>query len=905
MQNRSSNPSLARRRLSAGANQPALLLGIGLAILIGVVAWAEITGYRAMVAHQRQLAVQSVRTVSDEIAAYLRELRRVDGLLLRDHAVQFAELATHPDDESLHTALGRRLAAYHDEYYAFTLADSRGQVLYEDLGTHVGPRCRQTIRAFATEPDAVSVQIHPGPDVYHIDVLQTFPLADGAPGVFFASYRPDHIARLLARGAVENHRLVLVRRDLPDLIEVTARGARNTLGDHFHLSVPEQQQVALIGASTEVPGSNWLLLDLPRADHLARELRDSWLRAGAIVAAVLLYGLFTWRQIRQEAQHRRQAEWGLRDARAQLEWKVAQRTRDLTQANAELAAQIARREQAEVRMTQLSRAVEHTGDSIIICNREGRIEYVNPAFERITGRSAKQLLGTALASLQSAHEPAEFMQQLWQQLAREHAFREIFCTRNAAGESCYTEQTITAITDASGQVSQLIATGKDITERMDSQRRLSYLAHHDTLTGLPNRALMFDRLEHALARARRKDTLVALLFMDIDRFKTINDSLGHQAGDELLVAVAERLRASVRRSDSIARLGGDEFVAILEDIRQPDEPVHVAKTILGAIARPLTLTGHEVSVSSSMGIALYPADGSDSNGLLQCADAAMYKAKAAGGDTYNFYTADMTAEAQRRLSLETRLRHALKNGEFRLLYQPRQDLASGAVTAVEALLRWSPPGEPTLGPAEFMPVLEETGLIREVGEWVLQQSCTDFARVQGAGHQLRMACNLSAKQFRDQHLVEIIDRTVADQAMHHTDLELEITEELLAGDADHAGAVLAALRDRGVRISVDDFGTGYSSMASLKRFPIDDLKVDQSFVQHITDDRDDATIVTAIISLAHSLGLGAVAEGVETTAQLQTLGLLGCDEAQGMLVSEPLGIEALLDWLDARHGAVA
>jgi diguanylate cyclase (GGDEF)-like protein/PAS domain S-box-containing protein len=558
---------------------------------------------------------------------------------------------------------------------------------------------------------------------------------------------------------------------------------------------------------------------------------------------------------------------------------------------------MARRAQAEQRMSMLSQAVEHTGDTIIITDAAGRIEYVNPAFEQLTGQHVSELVGRQLAELQSAHAPAEFLQRIATQLQTDNAFREVFCVLNAEGAACYTEQTIAAVRDTEGRLRHLVATGRDITERMDNQRRLAYLAHHDTLTGLPNRVLMFDRLDHALARAERKRGMVALLFMDIDRFKTINDSLGHQAGDELLQAVADRLRHSVRRSDSIARLGGDEFVAILEDVQDVDEPAHVARTVLAAIGQPLTLAGQEVTVSSSMGITLYPTDATDGNTLLQYADVAMYRAKAEGGNTYNFYTADMTADAQRRLSLENRLRTALDNNEFHLLYQPRHDLVSGRITSVEALLRWQPAGEAVMSPAHFVPVLEETGLIRQVGAWVLQQTCRDFDEIRMAGHHLRIACNLSPKQFQDEGLVELIDSTLAGCEMRHQDLELEITESLLVRDIDHATRLLDALHQRGVRISVDDFGTGYSSMSYLKRFPIDDLKVDQSFVHELNEDRDDAAIVAAIIAMARSLGLGVVAEGVETQAQLHTLRLLGCDEVQGNWIATPLPLTDLLDWL--------
>jgi diguanylate cyclase (GGDEF)-like protein/PAS domain S-box-containing protein len=877
--------------------KPALLMLFALAAITLLVVWGELTIYDAKVGHQRQLAQQSVAVVAGEIEYHLSQLRHINRLLLDDKQAAFRQLAANPDNTELHRDLTALLRGYHADFVAFTVADANGNVIYDDFGERIGPMCHQDIRSFATNNTHDRMHLHPGPAAYHIDVMQPWRLDDGAPGVFFASYQADSIVRLLRQGQVVDHQLLLVRRDDRSLIEATAEGARDVLQRAHRLDPKELSLIEQYGAETSVEGSNWLLVDKPDPGLFESQRHTGLLRGTGIITGALLLGVVSLRRVTQEAERREQAERALRGAHATLERKVAERTQALSRSNSQLAAQMARRKQAEQRMSMLSQAVVHTGDTIIISDPSGRIQYANPAFERLTGQSATQLLGRPLAELQSAHAPAEFLERVADHLQTQNAFREVFCVLNAQGNSCYTEQTITAVRDAEGRLRHLVATGKDITERMDNQRRLAYLAHHDTLTELPNRVLMFDRLDHALARAERKHGMVALLFMDIDRFKTINDSLGHQAGDELLKAVANRLRYSIRRSDSIARLGGDEFVAILEDVEDADEPAHVARTVLAAIAQPLSLAGQEVRVSSSMGITLYPTDATDGNTLLQYADVAMYRAKAEGGNTYNYYTADMTAEAQRRLSLENRLRNALANREFHLVYQPRHDLASGRITSIEALLRWQPSGEGVMSPAHFVPVLEETGLIREVGQWVLQQTCRDFDRLRTAGHQLRIACNLSAKQFQDEALVEIIDDTLAECEMSHRDLELEITESLLVRDIDHAARLLNALHERGVRISVDDFGTGYSSMSYLKRFPIDDLKIDQSFIHELNEDRDDAAIVAAIIAMARSLGLGVVAEGVETQAQLHTLRLLGCDEVQGMWIAAPLPLNDLLDWL--------
>ncbi len=435
-------------------------------------------------------------------------------------------------------------------------------------------------------------------------------------------------------------------------------------------------------------------------------------------------------------------------------------------------------------------------------------------------------------------------------------------------------------------------------ERKQAEARLAYMAQYDYLTGLANRTLLMDRLTRALARAERSDQQMGLLFLDLDRLKDINDTLGHDVGDRLLKDVAGRLSGCVRKVDTVARLGGDEFAIVLEGISHVGNVTTVAQKILDVIAQPFTLNGQEVFVTVSIGITVYPFVNDNIDNLLKDTDAAMYSAKKQGGNCYRVYTSDMNAKAFERLSLETSLRHALERKEFVLYYQPKMNLSTGKTSGMEALLRWNHPEMGLVPPDKFIPIAEETGLIVPIGEWVVRTACAQNRAWQDAGlPPLRVAVNLSARQCRQKDLVETISLILKETGMEPHFLELELTEGVLIENTHTTNSILAELRDLGVQISIDDFGTGYSSLSYLRRLPINTLKIDISFIRDITADPDDGAIATAIIALAHSLRLKVVAEGVETEAQLTFLRDQGCDDIQGFLFSRPLSAEAFERWL--------
>jgi diguanylate cyclase (GGDEF)-like protein/PAS domain S-box-containing protein len=448
------------------------------------------------------------------------------------------------------------------------------------------------------------------------------------------------------------------------------------------------------------------------------------------------------------------------------------------------------------------------------------------------------------------------------------------------------------IRDDSGKPVRMIGAMADVTARKEAEERLSYLAQFDTLTNLPNRHLFRDRLAQTLVQGHRGHGQVGVMFVDLDRFKNINDMLGHEAGDRLLVLAAASLNESVREGDTVARISGDEFAIVLANMAKAEDASIVAGKVINGFAHSFDVAGHKVYVTASIGISVYPNDGADAETLLKNSETAMHRAKEQGRNGYQFYLPAMNERAMHRLELETGLRVALERKEFLLHYQPKIDLASNSICGFEALLRWQHPERGLIPPVQFIPILEDTGLIVPVGEWVLLQACREIEAWRTQGIEPRpVAVNLSARQFQQKNLDEVIGRVLKDTGIDPAHLELELTESLLMHDAAEAARTLQNLKNYGVRLAVDDFGTGYSSLAYLRRFPIDALKVDRAFIRDLTTNAEDATITLAIINLAHSLKLGVVAEGVETSAQVTFLKENRCDEAQGFYFARPLGIE--------------
>ena len=562
------------------------------------------------------------------------------------------------------------------------------------------------------------------------------------------------------------------------------------------------------------------------------------------------------------------------------------------------------RSRADARLRQAAAVLESTREGVVITDLQARIVAINPAYTQITGYAEAEVLGQNPSMLKSGRQDQAFYEAMWRSVLESGHWQGEIWNRRKDGELYPQLLAISAVRDAEDLPCNYVGVMTDISQLKDSQARLEYLAHYDPLTSLPNRLLLHSRLTHALESADRHKRRVGVLYIDLDQFKNVNDSLGHPVGDELLEAFAQRLLERVRDEDTLGRLGGDEFLLILEDLERSDDAAHISRELLAMLERPFELpSGHQVYMGASVGISIYPDNGGSGTELIQHADVAVYQAKESGRNTFSFYTPALTRAADERLALEAALRRAIVQGEFVLHFQPQLDLGSGTVIGCESLVRWNDPVQGMIAPMRFIPLAEETGLIVSLGEWVLLESCRQARRWVDAGcADLVMAVNLSARQLRQPDFVERIADILAETGLPAAHLKLELTESMIMGHGDEAVALLRALKDLGLALSIDDFGTGYSSLAYLKRFPIDELKIDQSFVRDIPHDSDDMEIATAIISLARSLRLKVVAEGVETEAQRSFLQQQGCHALQGYLVGRPVPAKDFAELLAGTQG---
>jgi len=530
---------------------------------------------------------------------------------------------------------------------------------------------------------------------------------------------------------------------------------------------------------------------------------------------------------------------------------------------------------------------ENSTDIISRTTTSGIILYASDAVRRLIGYEPAELVGKSIYEFMHPDDREE-TRHLSYLINENTPTTYTYRLMRKSGTSVWFETTSRSVRNpATNEVDEFISVSRDITERKIVEEQIEHQAYHDALTGLPNRRLFRDRLTIALAHARRTNTPLAVVFCDLDRFKDVNDSLGHSFGDELLKAIAIRLKTALRQEDSIARMGGDEFTILIANLKASDDAVRIAQKILDVVAQPLRIEGTEVFITTSVGIALFPNDGDTAEALLKNADHAMYRAKEAGPNLVQLFTPSMNTRAMERISLENSLRHAIERGEFSLHYQPVIKVATESMVGMEALLRWNRPGHDPIEPTDFIPIAEDTRLIVPIGEWVLREACRQAKRWQQDYPDLRMSVNLSPWQFQHTDLVKMISGALEDSGLAPRALQLEITESAAMQNSERTIATLNRLNEMGVQLALDDFGTGHSSLSYLRRFPIHSVKIDQEFVHAIDWSAADRAIVSAIIAMAQGLHLRVVAEGVETNAELSFLRAAGCEEVQGFLLGRP------------------
>lgn len=537
----------------------------------------------------------------------------------------------------------------------------------------------------------------------------------------------------------------------------------------------------------------------------------------------------------------------------------------------------------------LSQALEQTADIVLVSDDCGVIQYVNPAFERVTGYCGQEVLGQRPKILHSGQHQKDFYEELWKTISQGKVFSDVVVNRRKDGSLYYEEKTITPLIDQSGNITHFVSTGKDVTERIRAEESLHKLAFYDTLTGLPNRQQLHNDLSRAVSLARRNNQTVAVMFIDLDRFKNINDTLGHYEGDRLLRKVADRIRSSLRNEDIVGRNGGDEFIVLLRDPANAENTAHVAQKLISKLSKPYNLSGHQHCISASIGISFFPDDNNNHQDLLKRADLAMYQAKAAGGNCYRFFSYEMEERVHERMKMEYELHHAVQNDALNEHYQPQYDCKTGELVGLEVLLRWKHPEKGMVSPKQFISIAEETGEIVKIGEKLLTKVCHKIVHWQALGFEIpQVSINISPRQLLDENIVITIAKILHSSEIQPQNLTLELTETALMQHPDQAKEILDELSRLGVKLAIDDFGTGYSSLSYLRCFRFDIIKIDHSFIQDIPDDEEAKALIEAIIQMSKRLGKTVVAEGVEEPEQLDYLRDIDCDHVQGFLMGKPM-----------------
>ena len=864
-----------------------LLLTIGTILGLLFIAWTSYEQIHSFKSNQQELLSNSVASVASEIAELIEERSRIITAIAHDHHRLLEQIVMEPENESRINDFEQQLRTYYPDLFAFTLTDPQGNRVPDDLGERVGDYCIKEMESFLHgdhslfyEADGMRYyrpHIHPQPFAYHFDIMGLWNEKGQPARIVFMSFRAQLLTKLIRTYQLPGQLLYLVSTEQPNLIEIGVEGARDALTRPARLSLVELDHMI---SRRNIPGTRWQAVGLLQPDLLSRFNRDVIGRYMTIGLAMVSFWLVSMLILYRLWKHKQMAFHQLRALNQNLEAKVADRTKELG---------------------KLSKAVAQSPVEILITDVTGIIEYVNPMFTGLSGYTRREVLGTHINDLKTAQLNKRLMREIWQTLIKGNSWHGEMMNHHKNGRQYWIRFSISPVRDNAGQITHFIGIGEDITEKRVQEERIRYQAQYDDLTGLPNRALAQDRLQQAIRLASRTDDKVVLMFVDLDDFKKVNDTLGHDAGDVLIFEAAQRLRRVIRDSDTVARLGGDEFLIIIQQIHELNAIEAIAHNIIEQFSNPFVLDGAEFIVTTSLGITLYPDDGTDARELMRAADLAMYQSKAEGKNTHHFFSASMDEATREYSRLEQQLHSALERGEFSVVFQPIFRLQNTSPVGCEALLRWRNPVLGKVAPERFIPVAEQTGLIIPIGEFVMREACRVIARWNREQQvPLYVAVNLSPRQFWHGSFTEMVAGILIETGLSAQYLELELTEGMIIRDHRNTGQIMQELNALGIKLAMDDFGTGYSSLYQLKRFPFDKLKIDRSFVQDLERNRDDDAVVRAAVALAHGLDLEIVAEGIERESQRNMLRNEKCEYGQGFLFAKPMEAESLHAFLFER-----
>ncbi len=855
-------------------------LTIGTLFGLLLILWTAVQQYHTFKSNQQILLNNSVNSSALTISILLNERTRILTAIAQNNIQTMENIHKNPDNNNLINEFEALLKTHIPEYITFSIINEKGERAPDNSGAQISEQCLHDIADFSHGDKRLS-EIIDGVNYYqpaihsqsfsssnHFDLMAQVSVDNDSKLTLFMSFHFEVLMQIVREHHISGMELVLVHSEVLDLADMAGNASGNPLWRDFSFNETNKKDLFV---QKKIPGSRWKIVGFSKKGLLWGQKKLLIIQYSFLFVMIIIFYLSVLFILNRLNKQRNHAFQQLHSLNQNLEAIIVERTHELT---------------------KLSTVVTQSPVEVVITDLDGIIEYINPKFSEITGYTLEEVIGSDLMWIQSEKKDKSFLKMILKTVSEGHTWSGESLCYHKNGTKYWLRFSISPVRDDNHQIINFLGIGEDITEKKEQEKHILYQAHYDELTGIPNRLLAIDRLKQAIQLCARSECMVVLIFIDLDNFKKINDTLGHDYGDILLIETAQRLKSILRGSDTIARLGGDEFLIILSQVKDKNFIDIIANKILNQFQKPISTKGSECMITASLGISIFPDDGIDVLNLMRSADLAMYQSKDSGRNQYHFFTSSFEEKAQKHFQIEKHLHHALERNELSVVYQPIINIKSDRLAGCEALVRWNNPALGSVGPDIFIPIAEQTGLITSIGEFVLQTACSQLADWNETYQQtLFIAVNLSPRQFWQKDFISKINSVLNKTGLPPSCLELEVTEGMIIKNHKETQLIMKTLIKMGIKLSMDDFGTGYSSLYHLKKFHFDKLKIDRSFIQELDIDSDDFTLVQTTIALAHGLGLKVVAEGIEEMHQLQILKDEHCDFGQGYYYSIPLPAE--------------